>query len=63
MSDFAALFSGRSHGLVLPRSDEEHIVRYVAMHSSERGERRAASLSSAGGLLGVQYRCRARVES
>ncbi len=36
MSDFAALFSGRSHGLVLPRSDEEQIARYVAMHSSER---------------------------
>ena len=36
MSDFAALFSGRSHGLVLPRSDEENIDRYVAMHSSDR---------------------------
>ena len=37
MSEFGALFSGRGHGLVLPRSDEEQIDRYVAMHSSERG--------------------------
>lgn len=36
MSDFAALFSGRGHGLVLPRGDEDQIDRYVAMHSSDR---------------------------
>ena len=36
MSDFASLFSERSHGLVLPRGDEDRVDRYVAMHSSER---------------------------
>ena len=36
MSEFGALFSGRGHGLVLPRSEEEQIDRYVAMHSSDR---------------------------
>ena len=35
MSDFADLFRTKSHGLMLPRSDEEAINRYVAMHSGE----------------------------
>ena len=37
MSDFAGLLSARGHGLVLPRSDEDQINRYVGMHSAERG--------------------------
>lgn len=37
MSDFADLLSARGYGLVLPRSDEDQINRYVAMHSAERG--------------------------
>ena len=37
MSDFASLLSARGHGLVLPRSDEDQINRYVGMHSAERG--------------------------
>lgn len=36
MSDFGALLSARAYGLVLPRSDEAQIDRYVAMHSSQR---------------------------
>ena len=36
VSDFADIFRNRSHGLVLPRDDDEAINRYVAMHSGER---------------------------
>ena len=36
MSDFVDLFRTKGHGLTLPRSDEEEINRYVAMHSEER---------------------------
>ena len=36
MSDFADIFRARSHGLMLPRDDDEAINRYVAMHSGER---------------------------
>ena len=37
MNDFASLFLARNYGLVLPRGDEDQIGRYVAMHSSDRG--------------------------
>ena len=36
MSDFADLFSRRGYSLVLPKSDEAQIERYVAMHASDR---------------------------
>lgn len=37
MSDyFSDLFRATSHGLVLPRDDEDAINRYVAMHASDR---------------------------
>ena len=36
VSDFAAIFKSRSHGLVLPKDDDDAITRYVAMHSGER---------------------------
>lgn len=36
VSDFADIFKSRSHGLVLPRDDDDEINRYVAMHSGER---------------------------
>lgn len=37
MSDyFSDLFRATSHGLVLPRDDEDAINRYVAMHASNR---------------------------
>ena len=36
MTSFADLFRSRSHGLVLPRDQEDEINRYVAMHSGDR---------------------------
>ena len=35
MSEFAEIFKAKSHGLALPREDEEKINRFVAMHSAE----------------------------
>ena len=37
VTDLAKTLSARGHGLVLPRSDDEAINRYVAMHSGNRG--------------------------
>lgn len=36
MASFADLFKTKSHGLVLPRDEEDEINRYVAMHSGDR---------------------------
>ena len=36
MGQLASLFSARNYALVLPKSEDEDIGRYVAMHSAER---------------------------